>query len=379
METRENPRQEASPPGAPETSPRGRVEAPASALPLRNLDAVRTLVVMAMGMGYASTLPLGPDHAELGRFVGYDPSWFGLHILFFLSGLLAWRSLSQGRGGFGYFRRRARRTLPVLALYTLAVVSLLYPALCQPGALDAGGIGRLGLYLVKTLTLVSPGGPMPGALEDAAYMCLLQGTVWTLRWGAVLHIATFIGYRLLGDRRHLLIASGVAVLAYAVVAALYMARPSALIETIAPLMRFGYAWALGACVWAWRGRLPRTAGCWGAVALILLGLAGAHHQFLAWSPVIDILATSGFAASALALLRLDTTVLRDWPPLALPLYLGVWPIGQTVLAVRPDLPLGLFIAVVLGIALALAYAVSRASRGVLRPPAASQLKRPRTA
>lgn len=349
-------------------------------VPLDALAAVRLLVVLAIGVGYVSTLPLGPGNPEAGQFLGYDPSWFGLQVLFFLSGMLAWRSVSHGRTGLRYMKSRAAHTLPVLALYTLAVVSVLYPALCQPGSLDADGLGRLGLYLVGTLSLVSPGGPLPGALDDAAYMCLLQGTVWTLRWGALLHLGTLLLHRLgLRSTRGLLHLGVLAVCLYAVVAKAVIVFGINGLLPFGPAFRFGYPWVFGMVCYALRDRMPDSLASWGGIAAVLMGLAGAHHEFAPWTPAIEILATSALCALCMGVLHARPRVLRHWPALALPVYLGVWPIGQTVLHAWPGIsPLGLM-AVTLGLAVGLAYVVARGFNGVFSPPAASQLKRPRTA
>lgn len=352
---------------------------PANALPLGALNAVRLLLVLMIGAGYASTMALGPGYAEVGRHVGYDPSWFGLQVLFFLSGFMAWRSVSLGRTGLRYMRSRVRRTLPVLALYTLAVVSVLYPALCQPGALDAGGLGRLALYLGKTVSLVSPGGPMPGALDEAAYMCLLQGTVWTLRWGALLHVATLALARFRPGPRGLAGLGALALLVNFAGVGAYIWADWTWLEPAAPGLRFAYPWIFGALCFAVQDRMPRGAGTFVVLALLLFGLAGAHDSYAAWSPVIEMLGTFGWCALALALLRSDPRLLRACPPLALPVYLGVWPVAQTVLYAQPDIATPTLIGATLGISVVLGYASFIGLSGVLRPPAANQLKRPRTA
>ena len=351
----------------------------AEGFPLAHLNAVRLLVVALVGAGYASTMARGPGAPEWAHHLGYDPSWFGLQVLFFLSGAMAWRSVEAGRRGWRYLGSRVRRTLPVLALYTLAVVSVLYPALCQAGALDAAGLWRLAAYFGETVTLISPGGPMPGALDDAAYACLLQGTVWTLRWGAALHLCTLFAARLRPN--------GVSVgrLAIAALAlnvlgvGAYVWLGARWLEPIAPGLRLAYPWVLGIAAFSFRHRLPRTPGSYAIATLILLGLGGAHQQLLGWSPAVEILGTVAWCAAALGLMRLRPSLVSHVPPLALPVYLGVWPTAQTILYLQPDIPTGALIGATLLVSVALAYASSVVLSGVFKPPAASQLKRPRTA
>ena len=90
-------------------------------LPLHNLNAIRILIVLMIGFGYASTMPIGPGSAEWGRHLSYDPSWFGLQILFFLSGLMAWRSLSEGRTGWTYLRSLVIIYMAFIEIYTIVL------------------------------------------------------------------------------------------------------------------------------------------------------------------------------------------------------------------------------------------------------------------
>lgn len=350
------------------------------ALPLHNLNAIRVLVVLMIGVGYASTMPIGPGSAEWGRHLGYDPSWFGLQILFFLSGLMAWRSLSEGRTGWTYLRSRAKRTLPILALYTLAVASILYPLLCQPGSLDADGIRWLVLYVVKTVSLVSPGGVMPGALDDAAYMCLLQGTVWTLRWGALFHFGTLILHAIKIRHASLLIGLfAIAVLGKIGIVSgqTWFGLPA--FEPIMPAVQFAYPWMAGIVVWALKPRLANRPWIYWAFGTAFFAAALLHYQLTPWTPLIEVLGTFAWCSVTLAVLHMRVPLFRRCPALALPIYLGLWPTIQTVLYVAPSLPRTALIFISLSLATILAYGVWFTLRGVFKPPAASQLKRPRTA
>ena len=351
----------------------------ANGLPLHGLNAVRLGLVLVIGMGYASTMGAGPGAPEWAHHLGYDPSWFGVQALFFLSGYLGWRSLSLGRRGGTYLRSRLRRTLPVLVLYTLTVTTVAYPLLCQPGRLDADGIAQLALYTLKTISLVSPGGLMPGALDSQPYACLLQGTVWTLRWGAALHLATVLGH-LIGVRRGrgLLLATTAALLAYAVCAMLWVEGGMDAVAPVAPGLRLAYPWALGACAYAYRERLPRRASTWVLAAMLCFGLAGLHED-AGWSPLIEVLGTGAWISLTLAALLAAPAAVSRTPPLALPVYLGVWPITQVLLYTLPGLSTSALVVMSLSLTVAAAYSVLAALSGVFSPPAASHAKSPRTA
>ena len=51
---------------------------------LSRLNAVRLIVVTLIAIGYASTMSIGPGSVEWLNTFGYDPSLYGLQVLFFL-------------------------------------------------------------------------------------------------------------------------------------------------------------------------------------------------------------------------------------------------------------------------------------------------------
>ena len=345
--------------------------------PLHSLNAVRVLLVLAVGFGYASTMGRGPSETEWLSHLGSDPSWYGLQALFFLSGFLGWRSLERGRTGLRYLRSRALRTLPVLALYTTAVVTLIYPLICAPGTMGGEAVARLAVYWAETVSLFRPGGVMPGALDEAAYACLIQGTVWTLRWGAVAHLALVCSHAVGLRRPALLAAAALSTVAMIVLSPIFLRGGMGELSALAPGVRFAYPFLLGACAFAFRDHLPRRGRNWLAIALGFAAI-GVLTQLMGLSAATEIGGTLAWCALAMAGLHARPRLLRDWPALTLPLYLGIWPAAQLWLLARPDISTSVLIALSLGSALVLAYVVVWSSR-VLSPPAANQLKSPRTA
>ncbi|MEM9599605.1 MAG: hypothetical protein AAF926_01160, partial [Pseudomonadota bacterium] len=213
---------------------------------LSRLNAVRMIVILLIGLGYASTMAVGPGAREWLHSLGYDPSWYGIQVLFFLSGWLAWRSLASGRGIIAFVRSRVRRTLPWVLLYTLVITAVLYPLLCNHDSPLAQGTLHLALYFAKTVTLIDPGGPMPGALDDALYACLLQGTIWTLRWGAIAFAGLICAY-LAGLRaRSLAILFMLCVIAHVTVSTWSLHSGAAWLDPLLPGLRLGYAFLFGA-------------------------------------------------------------------------------------------------------------------------------------
>lgn len=335
---------------------------------LARLNAVRLIVVGFIGLGYASTMAVGPQSPEWLNVFGYDPSLFGLQVLFFLSGWLALRSLSQERSARDFILSRAKRTLPWLALYTFIVAAILYPLLCDPSAPSLKTGGQLTLYFLETVTLINPGQAMPGALDNALYACLLQGAVWSLQWGAIA-FAGLLGAFMIGLRHRLfyLALFAVTVCAHIGANAWSDSTGSEQLRPLIPGLRLAFPFLLGIVAYGWRDRLPTRAPGWLLIALIALGAASLHYYGFRWTYAIEIMATTGWCALAMALLHSSLRGLAHWPNLVLPFFLGVWPTTQTVLALAPDITVSALVVASLSIALGLAATFCALKRALRRP------------
>lgn len=332
------------------------------------LNAVRLIVVGFIALGYASTMAVGPQSREWLNIFGYDPSLFGLQVMFFLSGWLAWRSLSRGRSPRAFILSRAKRTLPWLALYTFIVAAILYPLLCDPAAASVKTGAQLALYVIETVTLINPGDPMPGALDSALYACLLQGAIWSLQWGAIA-FAGLLGAYMIGVRHRLFYLGlfAVAVFAHIGLNAWTDNTGSDFLSPFIPGLRLAFPFLLGIVAYGWRDRLPTRSSGWLLIALVALGAASLHYYGFRWTYMIEIIAMIGWCALAMALLHSSLRCLKNWPNLVLPFFLGVWPTAQTVLALAPDITVPALVAASLSIALGLAATFYALSRVIRRP------------
>ena len=120
--------------------------------PLARLNSVRVITVIFIAIGYASTMPLGPTYPEALAHLGYDPSWIGIQVLFFLSGFMAMRSLERGSTAYAYLRSRFLRNIPLLAVFTLIAILVIYPALGVKGESFSTLTSKLGLYFFATVS-----------------------------------------------------------------------------------------------------------------------------------------------------------------------------------------------------------------------------------
>jgi hypothetical protein len=311
-------------------------QTPSFCLNLSQLNAVRIIIVMFIAIGYASTMKIGPGAPEWFNLFGYDPSLYGIQVLFFLSGWLAWRSLDQGRSLRHFVKSRAKHVMPWLFAYTIIVVVLLYPLLCNHDAPNVEGMAGLTVYFFKTVTLIQPGTTMHGALDHAAYPCMLQGTVWTLRWGAIAYIGLILmhrlGFRHIGWSIALFL---IALTAHCSLNLWSLSGDSQFVSSLIPLIRLMIPTLLGVILYQCRAALPRKARTWFMIAAGWIGLATLHYSFLRWTPMIELLAMAGWCSLSVAVLRTDWTMLKHWPKIAVAIYLGIWPITQLWLAVVP--------------------------------------------
>jgi peptidoglycan/LPS O-acetylase OafA/YrhL len=308
-------------------------------VPLRGLAALRILIILMIGLGYASTMALGPQTVELGRHWGYDPSWYGIQMLFILSGFLAARSMSRGRSIREFFTSRVRSLWPALIFATLISVFVIYPIMCAPDAAIRMSATDLTAYFLKTVFLVDPGGLMPGLLDDAKYMCLLQGAIWTLRWGLLLHIAFLIGWktRLLQNPKILLalcvasIAAYVGIVDYAVSNAKFGSK----VETFLPGLRLGYAYLIGVTLFSWQSslRLNKRRILVSATAIAIMATGG--HVWMPWSAVQEILGVAFWLTLCFGFLHNAPQFVRRCPKIAPMLYVSIWPTAQIVVALLP--------------------------------------------
>ncbi|MEM7728856.1 MAG: acyltransferase family protein [Pseudomonadota bacterium] len=335
---------------------------------LGHLNAVRIGVVTLIGLGYASTMAVGPGSREWLNVFGYDPSLFGIQVLFFLSGWLAWRSLSRGRTVRQFVASRARRTLPWVVFVTLIVTTLLYPLLCDHDAPHAHGVGELAVYFLNNITLIRPGQPLPGALDGALYPCNLQGTIWTLRWGALAYAGLLALHALRLSGRGVFWVILIALIAGHVgLNAWVDARGSSALEPLIPGMRVAVPFVLGVLARQHRLRLPRDRAGWAVMAAVALGAATLHYRFLPWSYSIELLAMTGWCALAMAALHSRLNALRHWPDIVVPLYLGAWPTAQTWLFLQPDITVPRLVVATLATIFALALAFRLLADHIARP------------
>lgn len=314
---------------------------------LKRLNAVRIIVVLIIALGYASTMPIGPGNPEVFAHLGYDPSWVGIQMIFFLSGFLALRSIRRHGSAGKYLRSRAIRNIPLLALFTLVTIVVIYPALNTANEAPLASIKKLSFYFFYTVSCVDPGRVLPGLLDEAKYVCLIQGAIWTFKWGLIAHIAAAIGtkFNMFGNNRLILAGATALVIIFSIVFYAEAKTELAILGTPTVALRLAYPFLTGMAVFAYQDRLPQTPRGKTILLAFFGGVAYLWYTFLPWTPVIEVGLTAFWTYGAFILATSKTPALGfldNWPNLALGLYLVNWPISQLLLIAIPDItPWGL--------------------------------------
>lgn len=309
---------------------------------LPRLSSMRVIIVLFIAMGYASTMPVGPRAQEIGSHLGYEPSWIGIQILFFFSGALALRSLQARRFGIDYLRQRFLNIFPLLTAFTLAAILVIYPLCAPDGRFDLETTTALLKYFALTITAIDPGQPLSGLLDNAPYACLIQGAIWTFRWGLAFHILTAVLGRSpsIIKPQALLITSMITTVVYGITTYLAVKNNwSDLIHAITAL-RLAYPFLIGMTVWAYRDKMPTSLFKRIAIICLCFAISGAVDRFGPWSPLIEIALCFGWGYSAWLIATSTTAVLSsmdNWPHISPAMYMANWPIAQLLLMQYPNI------------------------------------------
>lgn len=340
---------------------------PAAFKAIPKLNSLRLIVVLMIAIGYASTMPIGPVDAsgapnpEWFVQLGYDPSWIGIALLFFLSGFLAMRSLLRHGSPVKYLESRFFRNAPLLFFVTLVIVLVIYPVFGDPKGTPTETFKTIIQYFMGTVTCIRPGEPLPGLLDDAKYMCLIQGSIWTLKWGILAHIAVAIGQqiKLFANRAIVLAFALLSVIFYIGIFILYV-KTQKVPGDIVLAAQLAWPFLCGMAVYAYWEKIPNSLLANLAISFAFLFIAALmfYISFVPWTKAIVVCLIMGWAWLCITLLKLDTSRLKfmnNWPALALAVYLINWPVSQITLLVIPDISAGLLISMSIPITLALSY------------------------
>jgi len=336
------------------------------------LAPIRMLIIAFIAFGYASTMPRGPGKQEYLHVFGYDPSWYGLSLIFMISGFLALRSLQNHGSAAKFLSTRIGRNLPMLVLFALLVIFILYPLFGVPLADGGTRLAQFSGYFLKVVSCFDPNVLTPGLLDNALYMCVVQGGLWSFRWGLIAYLATSILWRTgaLRDRRALGIITLGMMIVYATLVMYTAKTQTSALEIPITGLRLGWIYMAGMFAYSCRNSLPRTL----IIPVALIGLTAIQFYVLPWTPFIEISMTLGLSYLVFLAMTQRTHIpanLSKVPDISLGLFVFNWPASQIVLLLLPALsPLALF-----GLSFPLTIILSLACWALITKPSMPVLQR----
>lgn len=297
----------------------------------------RLLLIALIIIGHISTMPHGPQAQEAFAHFGYNPSWLGVNTLFFLSGYMALRSLEGGHSIVQFLKSRAAHIFPTLIIYIALVAFVIFPIFgIKPNNINSLP-AHLALYSLNIISCIDPGRLLPGLFDQAKYECVIQGAIWTFRWGVIAYIGTALGWKtgLLQSRKWLYAFTLLSLFAYVTLHSLQVYGMLSTPDFIGTALRLAWPFLAGMSVYALGPKLKRR---WTIAALLIIATS-AQYALLKWSPFIEVFATLSWCYIAFMLMtnqKAFPKMQQNVPDLALALYLFHWPTAQIMLQVFPE-------------------------------------------
>lgn len=320
------------------------------------ITLARMAIIILVVIGYISTLPLGPEAKEVLQHFGYDPSWVGVNVMFMGAGYLGIKSLHRHGSGLKLLKSRFLRNGSMLVLFALLVVFFAYPIWGNLDQSFAELTSKLGQYFISVVTCVDPSALLPGLLDDSKYMCLVQGSIWTFRWGIIAYIALAMGWhiKLLQSRTWLTFTAISAIFAYTVLMGLTVWEIVPYFEMIITGLRLGSMFCIGACAYVWREQIIRSTLFAASLLIAILIL----YFILPWTPLIEVVLSLFWGYLAYLLFTTNRQfkgLLSKIPDLSVETYVFHWPVAQFLLLTFPEIGSIGLIALALPVTLIIAW------------------------
>ena len=297
----------------------------------------RMAIILFVVIGYISTLPLGPEAKEVLHHFGYDPSWVGINVMFMGAGYLGLQSLQGHGSGLKLLKSRFMRNGPMLVLFAVLVVFFAYPIWGNMDQSFSELASTLGQYFIKVVTCIDPTARLPGLLDDSKYMCLVQGSIWTFRWGIIAYIALAAGWHIgvLRSRTGLTLTAIAMISSYTALLGLTVWQIIPYFDTLITSLRIGSMFCIGACAYVWREQISRSL----YLAAILLGATAVLYFILPWTPLIEVALSLFWGYLAFLAFTTERQFKGIWakiPDISLETYVFHWPVAQFLLLTYPE-------------------------------------------
>lgn len=295
-----------------------------------NFTLLRLLAALAVVVAHAVFLRSGNKADDV--FVGASVYRLGDHavnVFFVLSGLTVAASLSRSNDVVRFLTARALRIFPGLIVCTAALV-VLGMAVSACGPLEYLADASVAKFFLKTVSLSTGAGELPGVFESNPYPSVVNASLWTLKFEMLCYVLLALASltRLFDQpKMALLLPAG-----WFVAAAFLIQRFGGPADQAEQFARFWLSFSFGVGLFVFRDRIPVSwvAGA-GLAAMVWISLGSGVERVL--SPI-----ATGYGALLLGSLPLPG--LREFTnrtDLSYGVYIFGWPISQTLVFSMPQI------------------------------------------
>lgn len=278
--------------------------------------AVRIAAALGVLVSHAWPLALGREAvAPLKELTGQSLGHVCVVIFISISGFFVTRSFDRNRSWQRFVRGRGLRLFPGLAAMLLATLIVGLAFTPEPALFLADAPG----YFIRNLTLVELDYDLPGLFEATPYGPVVNGSLWSLFFEAVLYLVVLLaGLGGLFARPRARDAGLVLFAVACLVLPLFVAQ-----LRVVRLCELGLPFAIGAALYFWRDRVQLSWAV-GAGLLVLAPLGGPILSLaLAYGAILV-----GFRAPAVRL-----------PDYSYGIYIYAFPLQQAATAMGAETPL----------------------------------------
>ncbi len=321
-----------------------------------NLNVLRLLAALAVVVSHCALLRSGYESAEpFANITYFNLGDYALIVFFFISGLTVSASYARRRSVADFVAARVLRIWPALFAVVFITVFVVAPFFSSVSFRAYFNDPAWRTMIAKTFVLSGPVGGLPGLFETNPLPLIVNGSPWTLRFEALFYAFLLAGS--LASARFATRASAIWIPATTLIAGfvLVLVPVGTAATTLDHLLRFWFAFGLGATAYQFRKFLPQSipvTAFWmsltGAVFISAIGTACECFAAI----VATCAATLFFAQVPLGRLRRLTNRFD----LSYGIYITAWPITQILVARAPWLDFGVMLAIIIAISLILAFA-----------------------
>jgi peptidoglycan/LPS O-acetylase OafA/YrhL len=320
-----------------------------------NLNALRLLAAFGVVTSHCALLRSGHESAEpLANLTYFNLGDYALIVFFFISGLTVSASFARSHSLADFVLARVLRIWPALFAVVLLTVFVVAPYFSTVPLHTFFNDPAWQAMLVKTFVLSGPVGTLPGLFDSNPLPSIVNGSPWTLRFEVICYAVLVLGSLTATRLGASIKAIWIPVATIAAGLAMIIKPAGDVATTLDHLLRFWFAFGLGAMTYQFRAFIPhptQVAGLWVAVtgAIFIVSIGSAAECVAA---ILFVGAATLFVAGIPSVRLRRLTNRYD---LSYGVYITAWPMTQILVAKSPGLSFATMLAVIMAMSLALAF------------------------